>query len=345
MANPGALLVNLGSPASSSEADVRRYLAEFLSDPRVLDLPAPLRWLLLHGVILPRRAKRSAAAYASVWQAEGSPLLVMSRKLERSVAARNKLPLELAMRYGEPSISAALQRLAARGVDRLLVIPLYPHYAMSSYETVVARVRELAQSRTPRLSIRILPPFYEHPEYIEALAASSAPYFAQGYDHLLLSYHGLPVRHLRKADSSRLHCTHFGECCTNPSPAHATCYRAQTLATSRAFARRAGIPEARYSVAYQSRLAGEEWMRPHTDQELVRLAEQGVRRLVVVTPAFVSDCLETLEEIAVSGRRIFLSAGGQDFVHVPCLNDHPSFVAFLQRRIDDFRAEVEQASH
>ena len=338
LATPAVLLVNLGTPVSSEIGDVRRYLREFLSDPRVIDLPAPLRWLLLHCIVLPRRARRSARAYASVWQAAGSPLLVLSRKLSQAVSERVDLPLELAMRYGEPTIASALLRLNERSVDRVLIVPLYPHYAMSSYETVLARVHELAKTFAPGLKLTALPPFFAHPEYVDALIASAAPQLERGYDHVLFSYHGLPVRHLRKADSSRMHCTRVGDCCTSPSPAHGTCYRAQTLGTTREFVRKAGIPEGRYSVAYQSRLAGEAWMQPYTDAELTRLAQTGVRRLLVITPAFVSDCLETLEEIAVHGRSTFLAAGGREFIQVPCLNDHPSFVSFLEHRIQEFAA-------
>jgi protoporphyrin/coproporphyrin ferrochelatase len=332
----GVLLVNLGSPASPEVADVRRYLAEFLSDSRVLDLPKLLQQILLRCIILPRRAPASAEAYASIWTPQGSPLVAMSRRLQEALGARVDVPVELAMRYGEPSIASSVERLLASNVRRLFLVPLYPHYAMSSYETVVARVREVARELHPELDIVSLPPFYDHAEYIDALHESAKPFLYQSYDHVLFSYHGLPVRHLVKADSSRIHCTRVRDCCSNPSPAHATCYRAQTIQTTRAFVRRAGIPDGKWSLAYQSRLAGEPWLEPYTEQELVRLAESGVRRLLVLTPAFVADCLETLEEVAERGRRTFLDAGGVDFARVPCLNDHPAWVDFLERRIDEW---------
>ena len=340
------LLVNLGSPDSPSVPDVRRYLREFLGDPRVLDLPAPLRWLLLEGIILPTRPKKSAHAYASIWTPEGSPLMTTSSSVQRKLAARMDpdLPVYLAMRYGNPSIESVIDRIATEGIDEVLLIPQYPHYAMSSWETVVVRVREEAARRDPGLVIDCVAPFYADRDYIEALHAVSAPWFAKPHDHVLFSYHGIPLRHLRKADSSHAHCQCSASCCAVASPAHETCYRAQVMATTRALAARAGLAPGAYSVTFQSRLAGEPWCEPFTDHELRRLPTDGVKRLLVLCPAFVADCLETLEEIAVAGRDTFLAAGGESFELIPCLNDQAPYIDFLAGRVAAWRTPAVRAT-
>ena len=336
MKRTAVLLVNLGSPDSPSVPDVRKYLREFLGDERVLDLPSPLRHLLLEGVILRTRPKKSAHAYASIWTSEGSPLVATSvrvqQKLQESIGAEAKA--YLAMRYGKPSIDEVVRDIAADGMTDVLLIPQYAHYAMSSWETVVVKVRQAFAARAPRIKLECVQPFFADPDYIDALYASAKPWLERAPDHLLFSFHGLPQRHLRKADSSRAHCLKVPDCCSCPSPAHATCYRAQVFGTVRAFAKRAGLRTDQYSVSFQSRLAGEPWLSPYTDHELVELSRRGVRNLAVICPAFVVDCLETLEEISVEGRDIFLRAGGTSFSQIPCLNDHPAYVNFLARRID-----------
>ena len=334
MAKQAVLLVNLGSPESPSVRDVRRYLREFLGDERVIDLPAPLRWLLLEGVILPTRPKKSAHAYAKVWTPDGSPLVVTSRQVREKLAARTSVPVALAMRYGQPSIATVLAKLVADGIDDILLFPQYPHYAMSSWETVVAKVFTEAKELSPTPRFTVVQPFYDEPAYIDALVASARPYLETPHDHLLFSYHGLPVSHMRKADSSHVHCMATPNCCETCSPAHATCYRAQIFHTTRAFANRAGLDPARWSVSFQSRLAGEPWLEPYTDRELERLPREGKKNLLVITPAFTADCLETLEEIRLAGREAFLSAGGETFTHIPCLNDHPAYIDFLAGQVD-----------
>ncbi|HEX7631097.1 MAG TPA: ferrochelatase [Lacunisphaera sp.] len=332
------LLVNLGSPDSPAVPDVRRYLREFLGDERVIDLPVPLRWLLLEGLILRTRPEKSAHAYASIWTPEGSPLMVISESVRRKLAASidPHVPVYLALRYGQPSIASVIDRLATEGYEHVLLIPQYPHYAMSSWETVVVKVREEAHRCDPGMVIDCVQPFYADADYIAALQAVAAPYFARPHDHVLFSYHGLPLRHLRKADSSRAHCMCTGNCCNVPSPAHATCYRAQVMATTRALAWRVGLQPGKYSVSFQSRLAGEPWCEPFTDDELRRLALTGVKRLLVICPAFVADCLETLEEIAVAGRETFLAAGGESFELIPCLNDQEPYIGFLHGRVEQW---------
>jgi protoporphyrin/coproporphyrin ferrochelatase len=335
MPKRAVLIANLGSPESASVGDVRRYLREFLGDERVLDIPAPLRWLLLETVILPTRPQRTARAYAKIWTPEGSPLVATTRRVAAALGAAlgDGVRIHVAMRYGTPSTLAAIAALAGEGCEELLLFPQYPHYAMSSWETAVVRVRQVAAALAPAMRIQCVQPYYGDPDYIEVLHAVASPFLAREHDHLLFSYHGLPVRHLCKADSSHAHCTRSADCCTNPSPAHATCYRAQCVRTTAAFARRAGLDPARYSMSFQSRLAGEPWLEPFTDVELERLPKTGVKKLLVMCPSFVTDCLETLEEISIAGREMFLKAGGEQFERIPCPNDHPAHIDFLANRV------------
>jgi len=336
MPKRAVLLVNLGSPDSTNIADVRRYLREFLGDERVIDKPGePFRSLLVNQIIIPRRAKNSAHAYEQVWTKDGSPLVVISQSVRTKLTAvlGTGTPVYLAMRYGNPSIAALIAQIARDGVEELLLFPQYPHYAMASWETVVVKVKEEIARQAPRLAVTTIQPFYDDADYIETLHAVSAPYLAEPYDFLLFSYHGLPERHMRKADSSRSHCLTVPDCCTTCSPAHATCYRAQCFATTRAFVTRAEIPSGRHSISFQSRLSGEPWLTPYTDKELERLPAAGVKRLLVMSPAFTADCLETLEELQQQGRDTFLGAGGQSFRQIPCPNDHPAFIDFLANRV------------
>jgi ferrochelatase len=338
MSKRAVLIANLGSPDSTSVADVRRYLREFLGDRRVLDMPAPLRWLLLEGIILRTRPRRTAHAYSRIWTGEGSPLVATTERVRRrlSEALGPGVPVHSAMRYGRPSVASAVAALAAEGCEEVLLIPQYPHYAMSSWETAVVRVYEEAARQAPGIRIGCVQPFYGDPDYIGVLHAVAAPFLARPHDHLLFSYHGIPVRHLRKADSSRAHCTVVPDCCTTCSPAHATCYRAQCVRMTSEFARRAGLDPARYSMSFQSRLAGEPWLEPFTDMEFLRLPKAGVKRLLVMCPSFVADCLETLEEISIVGRDAFLKAGGEQFERILCPNDHPAYIDFLANRVQEW---------
>ncbi len=335
MPKRAVLIANLGSPDSTSVPDVRRYLREFLGDPRVLDMPSALRWLLLEGVILRTRPRKTAHAYSRIWTDAGSPLLVTSEdvRLKLSQALGPDLPVFAAMRYGNPSISSAIASLVAGGYDEVLLIPQYPHYAMASWETVVVRIRQEAARQAPGMRLSCVQPFYGDADYIGMLHAVAAPFLAAPHDHLLFSYHGIPERHLRKADSSHAHCTLVADCCNTCSPAHATCYRAQCIKTTAEFAKQARLEPGKYSISYQSRLAGEPWLQPFTDFEFTRLPKIGVKRLLVICPSFLVDCLETLEEISMTGREAFLSAGGEHFEKIMCPNDHPSFIDFLANRV------------
>jgi ferrochelatase len=253
--------------------------------------------------------------------------VVTSRKVLAQLQQRLAVPVELAMRYQKPTIASAIQSLRDRQIEEVVLIPLFPHYAMSSFETAVERVRQVAAQHAPAMAIEVVRPYYDAPEYIEALVASARESLATDHDHLLFSFHGIPERHLRKSDPTGSHCLSRADCCSVDSPAHATCYRAQCFKTVAAFVRTAAVT--RYSVAFQSRLGRDPWLQPYTDRELTRLAGQGVRRLLVICPAFVSDCLETIEEIGLRGRETFQQAGGRELVLIPCLNDHPAWIDAL----------------
>jgi ferrochelatase len=335
MTKKGVLLINLGSPDSTAVSDVRKYLREFLMDERVLDVPFLIRWCVVNLAILPTRPKQSAEAYEEVWLPEGSPLVVTSRHVQQELQRRvgDDLVVELAMRYQHPSIESAITNLKAQGVSEVLLFPLFPHYAMSSFETAVVRAQELAVVIAPEIRLSVVKPYYNHPDYIDALVASAEPYLQEEYNHLLFSFHGLPERHLKKSDPTGVHCLVAPECCTVPSAAHATCYRAQCYATVRDFVEKSRIPANKYSVAFQSRLGSDPWLKPYTDYELTRLAKEGVQKMLVICPAFVSDCLETLEEIAMRGKETFLEAGGEDLKLIPCMNEHPQWLEALEKII------------
>ena len=335
MPKRAVLLVNLGSPKSTSVADVRSYLREFLGDERVIDLPKPLRWLLLEGIILRTRPKKSAHAYQSIWTKDGSPLVLTSISVQKKLAATlgKDIPVYLAMRYGEPSIPGVLKQMKVDGIEEVFLMPQYPHYAMSSWETVVVKVYEDAKQLFPTLKIDLLQPFYQDSDYIEALYQVTEPYLKKPHDLLLFSYHGIPERHLRKGDPSKGHCLKVDDCCSHCSPVQSTCYRAQVFATTKALAKRAGIEQTKYSVSFQSRLAGEPWLRPFTDKELERFPKEGIKHILVMCPAFVADCLETLEEISEEAKETFLEAGGESFEQIPCLNDQTPYIDFLAGRV------------
>lgn len=331
----GVLLVNLGSPDSPTPKDVKPYLDEFLMDERVIDVPKWLRNVLVRGIILQTRPKKSAKAYQKIWWEEGSPLIVLSQRFHEKVQQQTEMPVALGMRYGSMSIKKALQELREKGVDEVLLVPLYPHYAMSSYETVVVKTMEDAQRYFPEIKITTLPAFYKAEAYIKVLSEKIAESLTDfDYDHILFSYHGIPERHIRKSDPTKFHCKIDGSCCSINSVAHQTCYRHQVYDTTEMVKAYLGLPEEKVSSSFQSRLAGDPWLKPYTDYEFERLAKEGIKRLAVITPAFVSDCLETLEEIAMEGKEQFEEAGGEAYKHIPCLNDDDAWVAVMANWIN-----------
>ena len=315
-------MINLGSPDSTSIPDVKRYLDEFLMDKRVIGKSYWFRWFLVKIIILNTRPRKSAKAYKKIWWKEGSPLIVLSKRLFNKVKKLVRIPVALAMRYGSMSIINGLKELHEIGVNEVIVLPLYPHYAMSSYETVVEKVKKEVRLKFPSIKLKIIDPFYNNKSYIKLLSNKIKETLKKvKYDHILFSYHGIPVSHLKISDTTNKHCYKVKNCCSVKSDAHKTCYKHQVLETTELVVKELKIDKSKYSNAFQSRLPNEAWLKPYTDSELVRLAKNGIKNLVIVTPAFVTDCLETLEEIAMEGKEEFLDSGGKNYYYVPCLND------------------------
>ena len=334
----GVLLVNLGSPESPTAKDVKPYLDEFLMDKYVIDVPFLLRALLVRGIILQTRPKKSAAAYARIWTPEGSPLIVLSKKMHQKVASKSGIPVALAMRYGTITILKGLQELHDKGVNEVMLFPLYPQHAMASTTTILVLAEELRQKHFPGMKFTNVPAFYNKPDYVKVLAESIKKHLEGfDYDHLLFSYHGIPKRHIRKTDITKSHCKIDRTCCSTPSPAHEFCYSHQCYETTKLVTEYLNIPKEKYSQTFQSRLAGDKWLTPYTDVEVNKMPEKGIKKLAVVTPAFVSDCLETLEEIAMEANEEFKHHGGEKFMAIPCLNDEEEWCDLVANWIEDFK--------
>lgn len=331
MTKRAVLLANLGSPNAPETPAVRRYLHQFLMDPYVIQLPWPLRKAIVSLFVLPTRPKASAEAYQSVWTEQGSPLIVLSEQLKTALQTKVDMPVEMAMRYGNPSIEEKILALTAdKAITELLYIPLYPHFADSTVTTSVEEARRVIKKHQLDIQLRVVEPFYDQPDYIEALIKSAESYLEQDYDHIVFSYHGLPESHITKLDSTGEHCLKQTQCCQVDKPeVHKTCYRHQVMRTTQCFALQAGLAENRYSVAFQSRLGRAKWLGPNTEDRLQELAQAGAKKVLVICPAFVTDCLETLEEIAIRGEEVFKQAGGQTLSLIPCMNDHPAWVDVL----------------
>ncbi|GLR19116.1 ferrochelatase [Portibacter lacus] len=333
-----ALIVNLGSPDSTETKDVKKYLDEFLMDERVIDLPYWKRALLVKGIILNFRPKKSAKAYQKIWWDEGSPLIVISKRLQQKAQALTDIPIYLGMRYGNPSINDTIQKIKDENpfLTEILLIPLYPHYAMSSYETVEVKVREAMPIIGHDVALTVMPPFYNSKAYIKLLSDKIGEHHPENYDQILFSYHGIPERHVRKTDPSGEHCLVEDDCCEKEHPCQAFCYRHQTFKMTDFVNANLQLPESKVQSSFQSRLGNDPWLQPFTDKRLESLPSEGVKKLMVVCPAFVSDCLETLEEIEMEGREEFLHNGGEEFKMVPCLNDDDEWAALLAQWITDF---------
>ena len=332
MKNKAVLLVNLGSPDGADVSSVRRYLNEFLMDPYVIQLPWILRRIIVGLFILPFRPKASAHAYSSIWTSEGSPLISLSMKLLEAVQSRTNVPVRMAMRYGNPSIESQLLELSRiDGIDELFLIPLYPHYAESTITTTVAEAKRVIKKNGLALNLKVIKPFYDQSDYIQALVNSTKPWIGEdaNFDHVLFSYHGLPELHITGTDPTGGHCLKQENCCSVASPAHDTCYRHQVFRTTECFVAETGLKPEQYTIAFQSRLGRARWLEPSTNDTLIALAKSGVKNLLVMCPAFVSDCLETLEEIELQGTETFKSHGGETLTLIPCLNDNPAWVDTL----------------
>jgi ferrochelatase len=333
----GVLLVNLGSPESPSPKDVKTYLREFLMDERVVDLPKLFRNILVKGIILNTRPKQSAKAYKKIWWDEGSPLIVLSERLQAKVSDKVSTPVSLAMRYGSMSIKKGLQELVDQGVDDIFIIPLYPQFAMATTETILVLAEKLRDEFFPNVSFTSLPPFYNHPDYIRVLSNSiSEGLKGKEWEHLLFSYHGVPERHIRKSDITKSHCKINGECCAIASKAHEFCYRHQCYETTRLVAEYLELKEGTFSTSFQSRLGVDPWLQPYTDRTVANFAKSGTKQLAIATPAFVSDCLETLEEIGMEAAEDFEEKGGEHLHVLPCINDREDWVNVMSRWIDEW---------
>ncbi|WP_062262042.1 ferrochelatase [Endozoicomonas arenosclerae] len=336
MKNTGALLVNLGSPDSPHEQDVRRYLNEFLMDSNVIDMPWLIRRMIVSLFVLPKRPAQSAKAYASVWTEKGSPLISISKGLQEEVQKLTSMPVELAMRYGKPDMEGALVRLASKPeINEVLLFPLYPHYAMSTVKTVIEKAESIIEAHKLPITLKVHPVFYDHDAYIDALVESAKDYLRDEYDHIVFSYHGVPERHIRKDDCTGNHCLKSDDCCQKASPAHKTCYRHQVYRTTASFVEKTDIPVDKYTVAFQSRLGRDKWLEPSTSSVVESLAQQGIKKVLVICPAFVADCLETLEEIGMEAKEDFIAAGGESLELIPCLNTHPAWAKVVSHWLEN----------
>ncbi len=328
----GVLLINLGTPDSPSTKDVRKYLTEFLNDPRVIDINPVGRFLLVNGIIVPFRAPKSAKLYQHIWTSEGSPLLIYSLKTKKLLqeALGKDYVVELGMRYQSPPLAEALDNLRKAQVDNIILIPMYPQYASSSTGSSVEKALEILGKWEVTPSVRIISKFYDHPLFLKACIEVAQQYDLSKYDHYIFSYHGLPERHIRKGSEHYGGGTcNMGSCCDAIGENNAYCYRAACFATTRALVKGLGIPEGKYTSTFQSRL-NDKWIKPYSDAVITEKAQQGVKRMLVFSPAFVADCLETIYEIGTEYDELFRKHGGEKIELVRSLNDHPSWIAALK---------------
>lgn len=330
--------MNLGSPDSTEVKDVRRYLNEFLMDGRVIDVPYLLRLLIVKGIVVPFRAPKSAEAYSTIWTKEGSPLVVLTKQLQAALQQHIEEPVEIAMRYGNPSPKEAFDNLLQQNpaIEEVIAVPLYPHYAMASYETAVEYAKEIYTNNKYPFKLSFIKPFYDEVNYINAMVENMKPYLNEPYDHILFSYHGIPARHLVKVDPTGTHCQKVNDCCNVNSSAHKVCYRHQCFETTRLVTEALHIPKEKFSISFQSRL-GKGWLQPFTDVRLEQMPKEGIKKLLIISPAFVSDCLETLEELEERGKETFIEAGGETYKMIPCLNVHPLWVETLEKWVNEVR--------
>ena len=325
----GVLLMNVGTPDEPTVKSVKSYLKEFLLDPDVIDIPAPLRHLLVRGIILRTRPKKIAPRYRSIWMEEGSPLRVYTQRMADALElSLDNVECEVGMRYGNPSIRSGLEKLKEKGVEELLLAPLFPHYAQATTESSLKQAYKQLREMNWAPSIIELPHFPSNPAFIEPLAQSIKPHLIKGA-HLLFSYHGLPISHVKRSDSSGKHCQKVNNCCTLDVDANSMCYAHHCMLTTLCVVGALGISEGDWSISYQSRLGPAKWLKPSTTEMVELLAEKGKKNIVIVSPAFLADGLETLEELDIEIRDHFLKHGGQELTVVNCLNDNPNWIKGL----------------
>ncbi len=337
----GILVLNLGSPQAPTTSAVRKYLREFLNDPRVLDINPIGRFLLLNLIILPFRSPKSSHAYQQVWTEAGSPLIVHAKNLVQALSqkitqqnhqqdAHQDLPVVLGMRYGQPSIESAVKQLIDQGCDHLVVFPLYPQYASSTTGSSIEELFRVISGLWNTPFVDVIPPYYDHPSFLKAWHAVISDHLADFQaEHFVFSFHGLPERHVKKSDQSDKHdhCLTKANCCEEICPSNRNCYSAQCFATAKGIAQLMGITRDQFTITFQSRLGRDPWLGPATDDTLAKLGQQGIKKIAVMCPAFTADCLETLEEIAVQSKTQFEALGTDYELKVlPSLNVHPTWV-------------------
>lgn len=334
MSRIGIILNNIGTPESPHPRDVGSYLSEFLMDPNVITLPYPFRFFLVKALIVPLRSRTSGKKYKSIWTDEGSPLLVYTEKLKTKLQAElgPDYSVKIGMRYGKPSIQQAVKELEQENIHKVIFAPLYPQYAEATTGSNVSYFKKLTAKS--HFNSYVLPPFFAKDYFLnpqtEIIKASLAD---TPCDHLLFSYHGLPEDQVKKVQG----CLENASCCQRKEACDLNCYKAQCHRTSEALAKRLGLPPDKWSTSFQSRLGPAKWIGPATTDEVQRLSQNGIKRLTVACPAFVTDCLETLEEINIELRHLFLSSGGESFTQTPCLNDHNSWVSEFSKKLKNHR--------
>ena len=331
--NEGVLLINLGSPKELSKKSVRQYLRVFLSDDNVVDLPKFFQQFILRLFILPFRPKNTLEAYEKIWTKEGSPLIISTESIANKLTKKTGWNVEYAMRYEEPSIEKALHKFKKNEINKIYVISLYPHNAMATTVTTELETRNVAMNISNDFELIFTKPFFDNEEYINAMVNSIRPYVEnKSYDKIIFSYHGIPKRQAKKTDETGEHCFSTSNCCEIENDGSKDCYRSHTRIASDLTAKKLGLEDDQWEIAYQSRI-GPGWLTPFTDKRLAKLPEEGKDNIAILCPSFISDCLETLEEIDIRGRETFLKAGGKNMTYIPCLNDSEDTINLLENLV------------
>ena len=331
--NEGVLLINLGSPKELNKKSVKEYLRVFLSDDNVVDIPKFFQQLILRLFILPFRPKNTLEAYEKIWTKNGSPLIISTESIANKLTKKTGWKVEYAMRYEEPSIKKALNNFKSKGVNKIYVISLYPHNAMATTITTELETRNVALNVANDIELIFTKPFFDNEEYINAMVNSIKPFVEnQSFDKIIFSYHGIPKRQAKKTDETGEHCFSVSNCCEIENEGSKDCYRSHTRIASDLTAKKLGLKDDQWEVAYQSRI-GPGWLTPFTDRRLAKLPEEGKDNIAILCPSFISDCLETLEEIDIRGRETFFNAGGKNMTYIPCLNDSEDTINLLENLV------------
>ena len=329
----GVLLINLGSPKELTKKSVRKYLKVFLSDDYVLDLPKILQQIILRVFILPFRPKKTLEAYELIWTPEGSPLITSTESIANKLSLKTGWDVGYAMRYEDPSIENALLNFKNKGIYKIIVISLYPHNALATTITTEMETRIVANKLSEDFELVFTKPFFDNEIYINAIANTIKPCLEKAsFDKIVFSYHGIPKRQAKKTDETGVHCFSDSNCCEIAGDGSKDCYRSHTRIASDLTAKKLGLSDDQWEVAYQSRL-GPGWLTPFTDKRLAELPEEGKKNIAVLCPSFISDCLETLEEIDIRGRKTFFDAGGKIMTYIPCLNDSEDTINLLENLV------------